>query len=336
MYKDIDYVYDAIVHFEQVTGMKVEVESSRKEYDAIVSIQDVQFVVVAKLELRTSNHGIVLSDLKDKKENSKRPIIVVAKFIASDIANDLKDRRINYIDGAGNAFIEQNQFHVFVSGQKSIKENKVKQARAFQEAGIKLLFKLLTKPENLQLSYRRLAEEVGISIGSVSNIINELEELNFILKTNSKRILKNKTDLLQRWVVAYHDVLRPRLLKKRMRFAKIEQLNNWESLPIHETEDICLWGSEPAAAIMTGYLRPDQFTIYTDANWQSFVSKFGLVPDEDGDVEILQMFWYDEIKDRETAIVPSLLVYADLISSGLDRNIETAKMIFENDLQYIK
>lgn len=336
MYKNIDYVYDALVRFEQVTGMKVEVESSRKEYDAIVTIQDVQFVVVAKLEVRTSNHGIVLSDLKDKKENCRRPIIVVAKFIATDIANELKDRKINYIDGAGNAFIEQNQSHIYISGQKSIKENKVKQARAFQEAGIKLLFNLLTKPDNLQLSYRRLAEEVGISIGSVSNVINELEELNFILKTNSKRVLKNKTDLLQRWVVAYHDVLRPRLVKKRMRFAKIEQLNNWKSLPIHEIENICLWGSEPAAAIMTDYLRPDLFTIYTDANWPSFVSEFGLVPDEDGDVEILQLFWHDEIKYREQAVVPALLVYADLISSGLDRNIETAKKILDNELQYIK
>lgn len=336
MYKDIDYVYDALVRFEQVTGMKVEVESSRKEYDAIVTIQDVQFVVVGKLEFRTSNHGIVLSDLKDKKENSRRPIIVVAKFIASDIANDLKDRRINYIDGAGNAFIEQNQFHVFVSGQKSIKDNKVKQARAFQEAGIKLLFNLLTKPDNLQLSYRRLAEEVGISIGSVSNVINELEELNFILKTKSKRILKNKTDLLQRWVVAYHDVLRPRLIKKRMRFTKLENLNNWECLPIQDIDGICLWGGEPGAAIKTNYLRPTNFTIYADTNWQRFTSEFGLVPDEDGDVEILQLFWQEEIKYREKAIVPTLLIYADLMSSGYDRNIETAKMIFDNDLQYIQ
>ena len=336
MYRNVDYIYDALVRFEQVTGMKVDVESSRKEYDAIVTIQNVEFAVLGKLEVRASNNGIVLSELKDKEENCRRPIIVVAKFIASDIANELKDRRINYIDGAGNAFIQQKQFHVFVSGQKSTKDGKVKQARAFQEAGIKLLFNLLTRPENLQLSYRRLAEEVGISIGSVSNVLNELEELNFILKTNSKRILKNKTDLLQRWIVAYHDVLRPRLLKKRMRFAKIEKLNNWDSLPIHDIEDICLWGSEPAAAIMTGYLRPDQFTIYTDANWQNFVSEFGLVPDEDGDVEILQLFWHDEIKYREQAVVPALLVYADLISSGLDRNIETAKKILDNELQYIK
>jgi len=42
MYKNIDYIYDALGRFEQVAGMKVEVESSRKEYDAIITIQNVQ------------------------------------------------------------------------------------------------------------------------------------------------------------------------------------------------------------------------------------------------------------------------------------------------------
>ena len=80
-------------------------------------------------------------------------------------------------------------------------------------------------------------------------MLKELEELNFILLTEEKRILKNKKELLERWVIAYHDVLRPRLVKKRMRFAKIENLKDWDCLPIHDVEDICLWGSEPAAAL---------------------------------------------------------------------------------------
>lgn len=43
MYKNIDYIYDALGRFEQVAGMKLEVEtSSRKKYDAIVTIQNVQ------------------------------------------------------------------------------------------------------------------------------------------------------------------------------------------------------------------------------------------------------------------------------------------------------
>ena len=161
MYKNIDYIYDAFVRFEQVTGINVEVESSRKEYDAIVTIQDVQFLVTGKAEARSSNHGMVISNLNELKDISRRPVILVAKYIATETATLLREKEINYIDGAGNAFIKHKNIHFFIAGQKAVKDNKVKQARAFQESGIKLLFNLLSKPENLQLSYRKLAEQVG-------------------------------------------------------------------------------------------------------------------------------------------------------------------------------
>lgn len=57
-----------------------------------------------------------------------------------------------------------------------------------------------------------------------------------------------------------------------------------------------------------------------------------LVPDEKGNVEILEMFWGKETYNG----VPAVLIYADLMGSGNDRNIETANMIFNNELQYIK
>ncbi|MDC2165318.1 hypothetical protein [Bacteroides thetaiotaomicron] len=50
--------------------------------------------------------------------------------------------------------------------------------------------------------------------------MTELEDEHFILRIKTKRVLKNKPDLLERWIIAYHDVLRPRLLKKQMRFSK--------------------------------------------------------------------------------------------------------------------
>jgi len=75
---------------------------------------------------------------------------------------------------------------------------KTNQTKAFQEVGIKIIFNLLNNPENLQLSYRELAELADVSIGSVSNVIEELEQQTYILKTNTKRILKNKEKLLER------------------------------------------------------------------------------------------------------------------------------------------
>jgi hypothetical protein len=334
MYKNIDYIYDAFIRFEEVTGIHVEVESSRKEYDAIVTIQDVQFLVTGKAEVRNSNQGIVISNLNDLVKKSRRPVILIAKYIATDTAALLREKEINYIDGAGNAFIKHKKIHFFISGQKALKDSKVKQARAFQESGIKLLFNLLSKPENLQLSYRKLAEQVGISIGSVSAVLKELEELNFILLTEEKRILKNKKELLERWVIAYHDVLRPRLVKKKMKFTKGINTLDWKNLLVNDEDS--LWGGEPAAAIHTNYLKPAYFTIYTEKNWQDFIKEIGLIPDEEGDVEIIHLFWKVTEDQIENNLVPDLLIYADLISSGYDRNIETANMILQNDLQHIQ
>ncbi len=223
MYKNFDYIYDAIVKFEDLTALKVEIDSSRKEYDAILNIGDSQFTVIGKTEIRTSNRGVVISKINEISQKSKRPIIVVAKFITSDISLEFKKTGINYIDTAGNAFIKQNGLYIYIKGQKATLFEKTKQSRAFQEAGIKLIYNLLVKPENLELPYRKLAEITGIAVGTVSNVMGELVDLNFLLVTDGTRMLKNTKKLLERWMIAYYDVLRPRLLKKRMKFINPEK-----------------------------------------------------------------------------------------------------------------
>ena len=161
--------------------------------------------------------------------------------------------------------------------------------------------------------------------------MQELIELNFILKTKQTKKLKNAKELLNRWITAYHDVFRPRLLKKKMRFIKAENYNKWTNIDLNQDNSLTFWGGEPGAFLLTGYLHPGIFTIYTDRNWQSF-KEIDLVPDDNGTIEILEIFW----DLRTWQGVPPVLIYADLMGSGSDRKIETAKMIFENELQYIK
>lgn len=336
MYKNTDFIYDAIVQLQQVADIEAEVDSSRNEYDAIVTISGIQFIVIAKSEIRTSNKGVVYSDIESLKQRTGKPIIVIAKFIANDIAMELKEKGVNYIDKAGNSCIKQGSLLIFITGKRPEKPTNVNQSRAFQESGLKLIYHLLQNPESLQLTYRNLAKLAGVSIGSVSNVITELENQRFILKTRTKRVLKNKVELLQRWVIAYNDVLRPRLLKKKMKFSKIESYGNWDTLPIHEANGVNLWGGEPGAALLSGQLQPELFTIYTNTNWHEVASELKLIPDEDGEIEILTMFWGEEEKYREYYNTPSLIIYADLMGSGYERNIQIANEILENELQHIK
>ncbi len=54
--------------------------------------------------------------------------------------------------------------------------------------------------------------------------------------------------------------------------------------------------------------------------------------DPNGDVEILKAFWDVENEKNRTDIVNPILIYADLMATGDPRNIETAEIIYEQEL----
>jgi hypothetical protein len=337
MFKDKEIIHEALFRLEQLTGTKSEVISQSDKIDAFLTIADKKFISEVKSEVRASNKGMVLSRINELKNNNEVPVLLIAKYIASDIATEFQNRNINYIDTAGNAFLKEGELFIFITGQKTQKISKTNQSRAFQEAGIKLIFCLLDGPENLQLPYRSIADIAGIAVGSISNIINELIDLAFILKIDSKRKqLKNTRELLNRWIISYNDILRPRLVKKKMRFSSGNDIEKWKNISLHKIEGVNLWGGEPGASIITNQLKPSFFTIYTDGNWQNIAKELKLIPDEQGVIEILGTFWDTSDCDAQNKTVPALLIYADLISSGYERNIQIANEILENELQHIK
>jgi len=333
MYRNNDFIYEATSKLEQLINIPIDIDSSRQNYDALLRIKNEQFIVEAKSAVRTSNQGLVLSQLEEMKQNNNRPIILIAEYISKTAAEEFKNRDINYIDIAGNAYIKFNDLVIFIEGQKKAKKERTNQSRAFQEAGLKILFQLLYKPEHLQDSYRKIAEKADVSIGSVSNVMAELEDLNYLLKTSDKRVLKNKNELIERWIVAFNAVLRPRIMRKRMRFLDNDFQQQWRDIDTHINDGYVLWGGEPGAAILTENLRPEKFTLFTNLDLSEVARSLKLVPSEKGDVEILQKFWNNNSENKK--IAPALLIYADLINSGFGRNIETAKQILENELNYI-
>ena len=335
MNKNTEYIHDAAYKLGQLIVTPIKVNDERKDNITLLTIGDIQFAVEVRTEIRASSKGIVLQQLKDLIARTSRPIIVISKYIALEVANEFKVNNINYIDIAGNTYIKQNNLFIYISGQKAQNLAKTNQARAFQESGIKLIFNLLRKPDNLQLTYRELSELAGISVGSVSNVMRELEDLDFVLKTNNKCVLKNTRVLFDRWIIAYFDVLRPRILKKRMNFEFAGDFLSWTNLPLGQSKKTFLWGGEPAAAVLTNNLRPEKFSIYTQENWQVVAKELRLIPDESGNFEILDIFWKIDPSEKKI-LSPSLLIYADLIGSGIERNSQIANDIFENELQYLK
>ena len=331
MKKEHEILDEAVHNLLQYTGIVAEAKDDPFNDKHFIEIAGERFVVKIKPEITKGSKGIVLMGLKSISLENNLPVLLVTRYIPGEIAKEYVTEGINYLEVAGNCNIKQNNLLLLIEGKKAERMSRVNQPRAFQEAGIKLIFLFLVDPDKTKLPYRDLATLADISLGSVGIIMQELIDLNFILKTEQTRVLKNTIELLNRWITSYHDVLRPRLMKKQMRFVKPESYNNWKNVDLNQANGLAFWGGEPGAHLLNGYLHPGVFTIYTNRNWQSF-RDIELVPDENGKVEILDIFW-----DKKTYQgIPPVLIYADLMRSGSDRNIETAKLILDNELQYIK
>lgn len=327
MYRDNDFVYEAIASLEDTTGIPIIIESVRDTYDVVLQINNDTFYCTAKKNAKNANYGIIMSTLKniDRPKNN----IVIADYLTKKTAEALKQNGINYLDAPGNTFIKTKDFFVYVEGRKAKINKKTNQTRAFQEAGLKLLLLLLSNPETLQLSYRELVEKTGIALGSVSNIFKELEESHYLLKTKNKRVLKNQDEIIERWVIAYHEFLKPRSFKRKMK-ALGNEFNT--SNIINDSNIELYFGGEPGGALLTGHLKPKDYIIYTNEETNKVAKDLKLVPDETGNIELYSKFWTDSLYLKNEHTAPPLVVYADLLGTGNNRNIETAKLILQNGL----
>jgi len=263
-----------------------------------------------------------------RKGEFDHPLLLVAKYINTQLADELKQNGTEFIDTAGNAFINQPPLYMFVKGNKPdiVKVPPLK--RAFKPAGLKVIYAFLCNPGLENKTYREIAVQADVALGTVDWIMKELRELRFLLDMGKRgQRLLQKDKLLQRWVIAYPEQLKPKLTLGRFR----GEYGWWQQKTLYPFKG--QWGGEVAAAKLTQYLQPQIITIYTiRQELNQLLTDNRLRKDQTGDVEILEKFWKPpEIWKHEDLVHP-ILIYADLLATGNERNIETAKMIYDQHI----
>ena len=109
-----------------------------------------------------------------------------------------------------------------------------------------------------------------------------------------------------------------------------DNLGWWQQADLQEFA--AYWGGEVAAAMLTEYLKPQVVTIYAYQPMGRLLAKNKLRRHPNGDIEILKAFWNFEHNGPHRNLVHPLLIYADLLATGDARNIETARIIYEQEL----
>jgi len=276
------------------------------------------FTVAIKQELRTHQIPQIENHFK-----SNTPFLLIANRLFPAIKEELRQKEFPYLEANGNIYLKKDGLFLFVDTQKPLDIEKNKSNRAFTKTGLKVLFYLLQHKEAIHLPQRELAQLTQVALGNIPQVLEGLKETGYLLPLNQKTyVWENRKELLDRWIVEYATVLRPKLLKERFALK-----GNWETLAFDTTKTV--WGGEPAADLLTNYLRPEKFLIYTQENRMELIKNYKLMPDKNGAVEVLDMFW----KNDEGKTAPPLLVYADLILGGGKRNKETAEKIYHEYIQ---
>jgi hypothetical protein len=332
---EIEIIENAITALMRATGMQISKKNSqvgeinkhsKPEIKILLQNKQLEFKAEVKKYLNTLNIGTILPHI----DIDLHKYIIIAPYISSPLAKKMKELNIQFIDTAGNTYINNPGIFIYIIGNKIPNDMKNEtRKKIFDVSGLKIIFTLLCNPELLNTSYRVISSMANVSLGSVSNIFKELSRKGYIVEGGSLgRRLQNKNDLFNKWVIQYSDTLRSGNLIGKYK-AHDPDFWRFENISIYNA----FWGGEVAANKLTNNLNPEIITIYTSDPINNLVLKSKLHKTADGNIEIRNKFWNFEEKSGNLEIVPEILIYADLMSSADSRNIETAKIIYEKYIE---
>ena len=257
--------------------------------------------------------------------------LLLTRYVPPTLAETLREKGVQFLDAAGNAYLNVPPLFVFIKGNRpTMAAGVVKTKRAFQSSGLQVLYALLLRPALVAAPYREIARVADVALGTVGWVLRDLKELGYLIDMGPQgRRLTRKAELLDRWVTAYPDQLRPKLMIGRFSVAPPNRQAESGKL---ELLGAC-WGGEPAAARMTGHLKPQVDTVYTWQDVNQLVLQNKLRKDPQGNIEILKAFWSEAMQEEQGCdLAPPLVVYADLLATADPRNIETAQIIYEQKI----
>lgn len=317
---------NAAVHAEV---LQRDTRRGNRRIDAHVRLRIGEIRKHLRVELKATINNTVIAQLANTLGTEKANWLLVTTYVNPEAARKLRDLELQFIDVAGNAYLNLPPTYVFIQGMKPPRHwlRNIAHKDQWTQAGVKVAFALLHDPELVNAPYRELAKRAKVALGTVAGVMTFLAHRGYILEAAAARRLRNQAQLLEAWAVAYAEKLRPKTLVGTFAIRGAPTALD----PILKATG-ALWGGEPAAARLTHYLQPEVITIYAAANIAEVLVALKLVRDPDGKCEVRRKFWQD-LPGADTDLAPLVLIYADLLATGNPRNTETARQLYETNVR---
>lgn len=291
------------------------------------------------VEIKRIDRFAAIGQIKQQIGNFGQPGLLVAPRITPETTDKCRELGVQFIDTHGNAFLQALGVFVLVKGQRlraneNLPVTAMEAPRGGTPTALKVIFALLCRPELVNAPYRDIKEAAGVALGAIGWVFFDLNARGYAAggKVKGDRRILEKKRLLEEWVTNYPIKLRPRLNPRRF---QAPDTGWWRNVDI--TQYDAQWGGEVAAEKLTGYLKPNTVTLYmrpenARQNLNRLVADNKLRAAPNGEIEILETFWGFPPDEKTADTVPAILVYADLLATMDPRNYETARLIYEDQI----
>ena len=329
--KDCEILETALSELRRTTGLVgALVRDTAKQghgHTAVVRIGAQNEAQLFAAEVRAVDRLQTPDLVKAQLAGSGHAPLLVAPYITRETAEHCRAIQLSFLDTAGNAFLAGRGLHVYVVGQRRPMALKHDRFRAVNPSGLQITFAILCRPELVHAPYREIASAASTSLGTIGPVMKDLELRGFIRPDPHRHALLDPKQLLEEWVTHYPISLRPKLESKRF------DADPALLCGVDLTKDRAYWGGEAAAERLTHYLKPATLTIYAPKPITKLVTAYRMRAAPTGNVEVLEVFWDFDPEPDHPDVVHPVLAYADLLATHDGRNIEAAKLIYQQAIE---
>ena len=302
--------------------------------DALVEIRTPGHREKYAVEIKNVDRFEMLAQLRTLwPRKAKLPLLLAAPYITPQLAERCREMELYFADTAGNVYLKAPGLHLYVTGRRRpLDLTPVQAGKIANPTGLRVVFSLLCNPSLLNATYREIAAATRVALGTIGPVMKDLEARRHITPTANgarapRRRFLDAPRLLQEWVALYLAVLRPKLNIRRFKAQELDWTKDVNLEPYH-----AYWGGEVAANRLLHLLVPETATIYAKETPKQLIAEYKLRADTNGNVEMLDTFWNGPIPARGD-LVPPILAYADLTATTDGRNLDAARMIYEQFIE---
>lgn len=153
----------------------------------------------------SSVHRKELLDRIHRSSDRARGLLLAAELLPGRFRAELREREIDHVDLAGNVFIREPGFYVWLDADRKappVRQWRERSHNPFSKRASFVLRALLEHPRTAW-GVRELAVETGLSVGHASDVSKELVRRGYAGESNGGISLRDGVAALCDWIAAY-------------------------------------------------------------------------------------------------------------------------------------